>query len=595
MWSAVLLAGVFRVSVEAAVQSALDTAYAPDGKTLAVTDATSPGVVLIDPANRKILRKIGLSGSPAGLAWSGDCKQLFVAEAGAGTIAVVNPATGAIARRLSTGRYPHGLAVANRRNILIATDWGVDQVAVIDLASGKTTARINTGRQPTTVAITPDESLAVVSNLLPATAALAADHAVDISLIDLNTLKPRPPVRLPLGSTNARGIAISRDGRTAYVAHALGRFHLPTTQLDRGWVNTNAVSIIDLSAGKLTATLLLDQMMDGAADPWGVALDPEGKRLAITLSGVHQIAIIDLTKLPDLLAKDPAALANDLSALHSRGMIQRLNLPAQGPRGIAVSPDGKGIAVAGYFSGNIVMLDANGGNPEAIALGKQEKPDLVRRGEMAFHNANLCYQRWLSCATCHPGARADGLNWDLLNDGMGNPKNTRSMVFSHRTPPVMSLGVRASMEVAARAGFVHIQFTEPKPDELKAVIAYLQSLEPVASPHLTPSGGLSPAAKRGKILFNDPGVGCVDCHTGPMLTNKKMSDVGTLTTRDSGAEGIDTPALVELWRTPPYLHDGRAATLRDVLVTHNRSGDHGDTSDLKPEQIDDLIAYLNSL
>ena len=43
------------------------------------------------------------------------------------------------------------------------------------------------------------------------------------------------------------------------------------------------------------------------------------------------------------------------------------------------------------------------------------------------------------------------LNWDLLNDGVGNPKNTRSLLLAHKTPPAMFLGVRANAEAAVRA------------------------------------------------------------------------------------------------------------------------------------------------
>jgi cytochrome c peroxidase len=48
-------------------------------------------------------------------------------------------------------------------------------------------------------------------------------------------------------------------------------------------------------------------------------------------------------------------------------------------------------------------------------------------------------------------------------------------------------------------------------------------------------------------------------------------------------------------RTPPYLHDGSAPTLRDVLTTHNPKNLHGSTTQLTPEQIADLLAYLQSL
>ncbi len=55
------------------------------------------------------------------------------------------------------------------------------------------------------------------------------------------------------------------------------------------------------------------------------------------------------------------------------------------------------------------------------------------------------------------------------------------------------------------------------------------------------------------------------------------------------------PTLVELWRTAPYLHDGSAATLRDVLTTANQDDQHGKTSHLTADQLVDLAEYLLSL
>jgi YVTN family beta-propeller protein len=582
-------------SVVAEVHSALDLAYAPDGKLLAATDATGQSVVLIDPATAKISSTVKLAASPAGLAWAGDGKRLFVSESGSHRIAEIDAATGAVTRRFTTGRYPRGLAVANQRGLLLATDWGLDRLTVLDLASGATKAHIPVGRQPTAVAVTPDGKLALVSNLLPASAAIAPGHASEISVIDLESLQAKPPIRLPLGATNTRGIAISGNGTTAYVVHSLGRFNLPTTQLDRGWVITNALSIIDVPSSKLTATVLLDQVMDGAADPWGVAIDPTGLRLYLTLAGVHQVAVIDLEHLPDVLKENPESLMSDLAVLYRGNLIRRVNLSVQGPRGIAASPDGKSLATAGYFSGNVVLTDANVAKPVSIPLGSPQEPDLVRQGEAVFHDANRCFQRWLSCASCHPDARADGLNWDLLNDGLGNPKNARSMVWSARTPPVMSHGVRANMEAAAKAGFVHILFTEPKTQDLEAVIAYLRALEPVTSPHRNEDGTLTEAAQRGEKLFQSEQVGCAQCHPGPLFTNLNSFEVGTATTTDRGSASFDTPTLAEGWRSPPFLHDGSATTLKEVLTKANPKDQHGVTSKLSPDQINDLAAYLESL
>ena len=71
-------------------------------------------------------------------------------------------------------------------------------------------------------------------------------------------------------------------------------------------------------------------------------------------------------------------------------------------------------------------------------------------------------------------------------------------------------------------------------------------------------------------------------------------DVGTRGELDRSGT-FDTPTLVELWRTAPYLHDGSAATLREVLTDRNQGDLHGTTSHLTDDEIEALIAYLMSL
>jgi cytochrome c peroxidase len=219
----------------------------------------------------------------------------------------------------------------------------------------------------------------------------------------------------------------------------------------------------------------------------------------------------------------------------------------------------------------------------------------ARRGELYFHDARICLQGWQSCASCHPGnARMDGLNWDLLNDGLGNPKNTRSLLLAHKTPPAMSLGVRETAETAVRAGIRHILFTVQPLEVAEAIDKYLKSLKPVPSPHLV-NGQLSPAARRGEKLFRSKETGCAQCHPPPLFTNLKSYDVGTRGPLDDEADTFDTPTLIELWRTAPYLHDGSAATLRDLLTLANQNDRHGKTSLLTADQIMDLCEYLLSL
>ena len=55
------------------------------------------------------------------------------------------------------------------------------------------------------------------------------------------------------------------------------------------------------------------------------------------------------------------------------------------------------------------------------------------------------------------------------------------------------------------------------------------------------------------------------------------------------------PSLRNVTKTAPYLHDGSAPTLLDVLTTHNVMDQHGKTSHLTAAQLDDLVNYLLTL
>jgi len=355
-----------------------------------------------------------------------------------------------------------------------------------------------------------------------------------------------------------------------------------------------------VAARQVYATVPLDALEEGAANPWGVAVSTNGHALWVCGSGVHELIRLDLASLHSYLGTNSqgrAHLDSDLITLYESGWIERQPLLGKGPRGIALSPDGHTLAVAAYFSGKVHLLDAASRQTnQAIATGPAAPEHALRRGERLYFDGDGCYQRWLSCATCHPGARSDGLDWDLVNDGIGNPKNTLSHVYSTETPPSMSTGVRASVAAAIQAGFKFVQFQQRSDQEMQDVYDFMASLRPEHSPQLN-KRWLTAAAMRGKAMFQDPGVGCANCHNGPYFTDLQRRNVGTGHPADVGPLDpvYDTPGLHELWRTAPYLHDGSAPTLWDVITTHNTNNLHGVTSQLTSNQVADLVAYLEQI
>jgi cytochrome c peroxidase len=154
----------------------------------------------------------------------------------------------------------------------------------------------------------------------------------------------------------------------------------------------------------------------------------------------------------------------------------------------------------------------------------------------------------------------------------------------------MITGIRDSAETAVRAGIKFILFAEQPEEIALAIDEYLKSLKPVPSPHLI-DGKLSQAAERGREIFEK--AGCASCHPAPLFTDRKKYTVGTGKDIEKNRD-FDTPTLVEIWRTAPYLYDGRAVTIKEVLTKHNIDDMHGKTSSLTEEQVNDLAEFVLS-
>ncbi len=154
----------------------------------------------------------------------------------------------------------------------------------------------------------------------------------------------------------------------------------------------------------------------------------------------------------------------------------------------------------------------------------------------------------------------------------------------------MITGIRENAEDAVRAGIRHILFAVRPEEEVNSIDEYLKSLEPVPSPYLV-KGKLSASAKRGRKIYSK--ARCDSCHTGALHTDLQQHNVGTGDGLDKDRK-FDTPTLVEAWRTAPYLYDGRAATIEEVLAIYNPDDKHGTTSNLSLKEFRDLSNFVLS-
>jgi len=98
---------------------------------------------------------------------------------------------------------------------------------------------------------------------------------------------------------------------------------------------------------------------------------------------------------------------------------------------------------------------------------------------------------------------------------------------------------------------------------------------------------------RGEALYAER---CASCHAGPLHADGRSHDVLADSPDPAAAmDAVDTPSLRAVRLRAPYLHDGRAPTLRAVMIDHNDGDGHGRTSDLDDAQIDALVAFLETL
>ena len=586
------------------------------GKTLYIAETTAKQVAVFDIRTAKVTATIAVGAEPTGLALTGDGARLYVTcAAPEGYVCVIKTDTGEIIKQIPAGYGAQSPVLSNNGKTLYVCNRFGNNISVISIEQGKQITAIPTLREPAAVDITPDGRWLFVGNHLPHGPANGDSVACNVSVID--AMRPALEIDIPLpnGSTGLRGVVASPDGRYVFVSHILARYTIPTTQLERGWINTNAVSIIDAGLRSLIETVLLDDVDHGAANPWGLACTSDSKYLCVTHAGTDELSVIEIAPLLDKvnahrrrnaaqgdgLTQSPypsygfgganvSNIPNKLSFLH--GVRERVKLPGKGARSLAIIA--RKAYVAEYFTDSLAVVDISKGSryrAASVALGPKTPMTAQRRGEMLFNDAQLCFQGWQSCTSCHPSdARVDALNWDLLNDGLGNPKNTKSLLLAHKTPPAMITGIRENAELAVRAGIRHIQFAVRPEEEAAAVDEYLKSLKPVPSPHLV-DGKLSESARRGRAVFRK--AGCASCHTKPLYTDLQKYDVGTGTGRDKDRR-FDTPSLIEVWRTAPYLYDGRAATIKDVVTTHNPDDKHGRTSGLSDAETKDLTEFVLS-
>jgi hypothetical protein len=473
-------------------------------------------------------------------------------------------------------------------------------VSEIDLAARKVLRKIKVGDHVRGLALSADEKRLYVAEFYSAWL-----HAVDLAAGKvIDTWKGHSADNL------CRHVLVHPRRPKAYLSHIRSKVEV----IDGSGSIFPQLSICDLvppDKGKRRSSIGMDTYngVYVVTNPWEAALSPDGKRLYTIYAGTNDMNV-------------SAVIDDDYKEIERVGRAVRLG---QNPRAVRVSPDGKTVYVSNALDFNVSVHDAQTMRVlDRVKLCDPPKSPEWVRGKILFNTANypLTTRRWIACVSCHPDGHSDGRVWH-------NPEGLR------KTPPLMGMAhthplhwsadrdevqdfeytIRGRLMQGAglfrgaikrKVAFEPVELEEKlagRSKDLDALAVYSNSFEFTLSPHIPAPGKLHPAAQRGKALFFDKAVGCATCHGGPYYTDSslktpyKLHDIGT--GKDDPSEKMgpkyDTPTLLGVYRSAPYLHHGKAKTLLDVLTTCNKGDKHGKTSHLKPAQLEDLVAFLKSL
>jgi DNA-binding beta-propeller fold protein YncE len=539
---------------------------------------------------------------------------IWVVNQAEATISILKAADGSLVKtlRLPYASRPYGIAFSPNGSAAYLTLQGTGRLLKLN-TYGSIVGDIDVGPQPRGVAVTGDSRRILVTRFIS-----PADHG-EVRAVAADTFRVVDTVSLafdpgPDTESSGRGlpnyvgfIRISPDGQRAFVpskkdnlARGLFRDDQPLTFESR--VRT-IVSQIDLADGVEDLGARIDLNDRDLAQ--SLIFSPAGDIFFVATQGSNRIEVYD---------------ANNL------GLLGGMNT-GLAPQGMAFNSDGSKLYVHNFMSRSVSAFDTtdfidavNNEAPELVEIGTVSNEAVspqVLRGKQIFYDASdprMNRDGYISCASCHIDGGSDGQVWDFTQEGEGL-RNTIPLVGRSGTGQgnvhwTANFDEIQDFENDIRNGFGGRGFLSdadfgvtanplgrPKAglsEELDALAAYVSSLGTTpASPHRNPDGSLTPEGEAGGEIFE--ARNCRSCHSGPFFTDALRHDVGTIQAssglgigRPLQGIGIETPTLVGIWDTAPYLHNGRAPTLHDVLGNPA----HTDTEGLTPTEVNQLVSYL---
>lgn len=567
--------------------SPCDVAITKAGDFLVTANETSDSISLIDTAKGVVVDELKCGERPQAVAICLDGRHVVASCSESGELIVAKIQNAALTRvaTVAVGYHPLGVAISPDGAVAYAGLTATGEVAEVDLAAGRVVRKFEVGLWPRYLAVSPDGSRLAV----------ACSGESKIAVVDTSTAEVLYKEKLT-GGINIGHMQCSKDGEHVYFPWMVYRSN-PITRgnIQRGWVLASRIARIRLDGESYREAISLDVPRKAVADPHGLVLSDDERRLVVAASGTHELLVYRNPDLPYVGVGGPGDLI-DRKLLADRDLFYRIDVGGR-PMGMAMAKDNRTVYVANFTRNSVQVVDIEEKRIlQEIALGENAEVDLARRGMEIFYDGRRSLDQWYSCHTCHYDGGVNSKSMDTRNDGSDlTMKTVLPLYHVHETSPWTWHGWQTDLSDAMEKSFTTTMLGPPIPDDDKrAVLAYLKTLAPPGNPFRSETGEISAAAKRGKAVFESRNAACANCHSGEYFTDGEIHDVG-LGANEDRYDGFNTPTLIGVYRKVRLLHDGRAKSIEEVLSDYHSPETVSGNNHLTAEEIADLTAYLKSL
>lgn len=584
-------------------------AVSADGQRLYVALPELDEVVEAGVAELRVLRRMRVPGEPTGLALAPDGRSLFVTCRSGDRVARVDVAEGREVGSVDVGIAPVGIACANTPAglRLVVANTVSDTVSVLGGEPLAEIAQLGTGREPYGVAIAPDGVFAYAAARLAVMPGIDRVPSSEVTVVDL--ARARVTNRAGLESAHLSEAVAPVPGRPwVLVPMVRVRNLVPITQVARGWVMSGGLAVCD-PRGERVVQVPVDEANRYFADPAGLVVDAAGRRAYLASGGGDAVSVVDLERLALWLGQ--ADESTRRTAIHDLELASHYvvaRIPTRrNPTRLALSPDGGRLFVAERLDDSVLVIDtATLEERGRLVFGDAGLDDPVRRGERMFTWAGKTFQGQFSCRSCHPDGHVDGLNYDFDGDGVGdNLLDNRSLQGLAGTWPFKWNGKNPSLSVQCGPRFAKVLMrTDPfDGSQLEDLTRFVESMPPARTRHVKDTEWTASRERGRRIFFAETtpeGASipverrCSTCHRPPLYTNRMKTSVGTRGPMDA-TDVFDTPHLLGIAASAPYLHDGRAKSLEELWTIYQTNDLHGVSSYMSKQQLNDLVEFLKTL